>query len=276
MAGYFLGGIDQGFAQGFGEGAAIDANLATAGQNADLNSYANSLQGGVYTASRWLGGAGMLGLVAAGLPALSEYAAYGLTYAGSALLEGLGAASEYGGAVWGGGLASAAAIGVGSLENGQLSELAPGLEDLAQSRLSLEGEQVIPQLEQQQQTLASAAPGTTIAGDLTAAANRAAQSVGPGSGPVYGTQVHATFQAEVEALGQSGLQTEMSYLNGAEVPYGTPGSIRIDVGQYSANGQIQSVFDLKTGSATLTAARIQQIQQAVGSQVPVIVIRPNL
>jgi RHS repeat-associated protein len=144
MAGYFLGGIDQGFAQGFGEGAAIDANFATAGQIDSLNSYANSLQGDVYTASRWLGGGGLglLGLtgVAAALPVVSEYAAYGLTYAGSALLEGLGAASEYGGAVWGGGLASATAIGVGSLENGQFSELAPGLEDLAQSRLSLEAE----------------------------------------------------------------------------------------------------------------------------------------
>jgi len=120
----------------------------------------------------------------------------------------------------------------------------------------------------------AAAEGATTAEDLAAAANRAAQTVGPGSGPVYGTQVHTAFQAEVEALGQSGLRTEVSYLNGAEVPYGTPGSVRIDVGQYGANGQIQEVFDLKTGSATLTPARIQQIQQAVGSQVPVTIIRP--
>jgi hypothetical protein len=116
--------------------------------------------------------------------------------------------------------------------------------------------------------------GTTTLDQLSAAANRAAQSVGPGSGPVYGTQVHTAFQAEVEALGQSGLRTEISYLNGAEVPYGTPGSVRIDVGQYGANGQIQAVFDLKTGGASLTPARIQQIQQAVGSGVPVTIIRP--
>ena len=119
----------------------------------------------------------------------------------------------------------------------------------------------------------AAEAGTTL-DQLSAAANRAAQSVGSGSGPVYGTQVHTAFQAEVEALGQSGLRTEVSYLNGAEVPYGTPGSFRIDVGQYGANGQIQSVFDLKTGSATLTPARIQQIQQAVGSPVPVTKVRP--
>jgi len=122
--------------------------------------------------------------------------------------------------------------------------------------------------------LGSAAEGGTTLDQLSAAANRAAQSVGSGSGPVYGTQVHTAFQAEVEALGQSGLRTEVSYLNGAEVPYGTAGSVRIDVGQYGANGQIQSVFDLKTGSATLTPARIQQIQQAVGSPVPVTIVRP--
>lgn len=69
-------------------------------------------------------------------------------------------------------------------------------------------------------------------------------------------------------------QIGANYLDGAEVPYGTPGSIRIDVGQYDANGQIQAVFDLKTGSATLTPARIQQIQQAVGGQAPVTIIRP--
>jgi hypothetical protein len=124
----------------------------------------------------------------------------------------------------------------------------------------------------QQQEAAQISSGT--ADDLAAAANRAAQSVGPGSGAVYGTQVHAAFQAEVEALAQPGLQTEVSYINGVEVPYGTSGSVRIDVGQFDANGQIQAVFDLKTGSATLTPARIQQIQQAVGSQVPVTMIRP--
>jgi RHS repeat-associated protein len=115
--------------------------------------------------------------------------------------------------------------------------------------------------------------GTTL-DNLSAAAKRSAQSVGPASGPVYGTQVHVAFQAEVEAMNNSALRTEVSYLNGAEVPYGTQGSVRIDVGQYSADGQIQAVFDLKTGSATLTPARIQQIQQAVGSQVPVTIVRP--
>src|SRR5207247_3490911 len=38
---------------------------------------------------------------------------------------------------------------------------------------------------------------------LSAAAGRAAEGVGPGRGPVYGTNVHSAFQAEVEALGQS-------------------------------------------------------------------------
>ncbi len=129
-------------------------------------------------------------------------------------------------------------------------------------------------LEDGAQGAAAAAEGGTTLDELSAAANRAAQDFGTGRGPVYGTRVHAAFRAEVEALGRSGLRTEVSYLNGAEVPYGTPGSIRIDVGQYSTSGQIEAVFDLKTGSATLTPARIQQIQQAVGSQVPVTMVRP--
>ena len=116
-------------------------------------------------------------------------------------------------------------------------------------------------------------PGPAVGELLEGAASRAAATVGPGSGAVYGTRMHVAFRAEVEALGIPGLRTEVSYVNGVEVPYGTPGSVRIDVGHFDAAGQIQGVFDLKTGSATLTPARTQQIQQAVGSQVPVKEIR---
>ena len=66
----------------------------------------------------------------------------------------------------------------------------------------------------------------------------------------------------------------MSYLEGAEVSYGTSGSVRLDVAQYGANGELQAGFDLNAGSATLTPARIQQFQQAVGNPIPVGVIRP--
>jgi hypothetical protein len=56
------------------------------------------------------------------------------------------------------------------------------------------------------------------------------------------------------------INTEVSYLNGVEVERGTPGSVRLDVVEFGPDGQINAVYDLKTGSATLTLARIQQIQ----------------
>jgi hypothetical protein len=111
--------------------------------------------------------------------------------------------------------------------------------------------------------------------DLAAAAQRAAQTVGPGSGSVYGTKVHSAFENEVNALGKENVHTEVSYLNGQVVPYGTKGSVRLDVVNGPVNAPV-SVFDLKTGSASLTPARIQQIQSNIpgGSSVPVSEVRP--
>jgi hypothetical protein len=78
-------------------------------------------------------------------------------------------------------------------------------------------------------------------------------------------------------LGNANIRTEVSYLNGKEVDYGTPGSVRLDVVEYNANGNITGVYDLKTGSATLTPARIEQIQSnlpGAGGGVPVTEVRP--
>ena len=50
-----------------------------------------------------------------------------------------------------------------------------------------------------------------------------------GFGHVAGTKKHAVFTAEVNALQNKTLATEVSYLNGEIVPYGTRGSIRFDV-----------------------------------------------
>jgi hypothetical protein len=116
--------------------------------------------------------------------------------------------------------------------------------------------------------------GVSLADDLSGAAARARNTVGPGRGGVYGTRVHRAFEAEVNGLGRD-IQTEVSYLNGRVVRRGTPGSVRLDV----VNGPLDaptSVFDLKTGSATLTPGRIQQIQSHVpgGSGVPVFEVRP--
>jgi RHS repeat-associated protein len=119
-----------------------------------------------------------------------------------------------------------------------------------------------------------AAPARTLADDLAAAATRAQNTVGPGSGAAYGTRVHMAFRNEVRALGTPDVQAEVSFLNGRVVDYGTPGSVRLDAVEFGANGQVLNVFDLKTGSATLTPQRILQIQQQVGSPVPVNLLRP--
>jgi hypothetical protein len=108
---------------------------------------------------------------------------------------------------------------------------------------------------------------------LQGAASRAAQTMGPARGPVYGTLVHSAFKTEVDALGGS-LRTEVSVLNGNIVRYGTPGSVRLDAVEIGSNGQIQAVYDLKTGSAALTPSRTQQIQQAGKAPVPVYEVRP--
>ena len=139
----------------------------------------------------------------------------------------------------------------------------PGIADSSLSNIALNS------------NVLAAETGTTLADDLAAAATRAAQNVGPGSGPVYGTQVHTAFEVEARALGNPDLLTEQSYLNGVPVPRGMSGSVRLDV----VNGPVNaptSVFDLKTGSAILTPARIQQIQLHIpgGASVPVFEVRP--
>ncbi|MGA2280262.1 MAG: toxin TcdB middle/N-terminal domain-containing protein [Verrucomicrobiota bacterium] len=122
--------------------------------------------------------------------------------------------------------------------------------------------------------LGAAKSEATLANDLAGAATRAGETVGPGRGAVYGTQVHSAFANEVRALGNPNVQSEVSFLNGKIVNYGTPGSVRLDVVHFAPNNQVLSAFDLKTGSATLTPQRILQIQQQVGSPIPVNLLKP--
>jgi hypothetical protein len=108
---------------------------------------------------------------------------------------------------------------------------------------------------------------------LVAAANPARASVGKGRGGVYGTKVHTAFEKLAKGLG---FKTEQSYLNRLPVRRGTKDSIRVD----ALEGTVENptaVYDLKTGSATLSDARIKQIQQNLpnGQNVPVILIKPS-
>ena len=88
-----------------------------------------------------------------------------------------------------------------------------------------------------------------------------------GKGSVVGTKKHSLFKQKVDALGNPNLATEKTFLNGKEVRYGTKGGVRVDVIEYNPNGTV-TVYDLKTGNATLTQSRITQIQNAVNPTNP--------
>jgi len=105
-----------------------------------------------------------------------------------------------------------------------------------------------------------------VADELALAARRAAAAVGPGQGPVYGTKVHVAFKSEVLAIGNPYLKPEVSFKGGRIVPYGTPGSVRVDAALFDETGEnVLQLYDLKTGNAVLTPARIQQIQSAINA-----------
>jgi len=110
--------------------------------------------------------------------------------------------------------------------------------------------------------------------DLVGAAARAGRTMGPGKGPVYGTKFHVEFEKEVNALGYE--NTEVAYKNGVEVTPGTPGSVEVDVA-IGNRASPQAIYDLKTGSAKLTPARVAQLRQHVpnGQNIPIIEIKPS-
>ena len=113
---------------------------------------------------------------------------------------------------------------------------------------------------------------TNVANQLQTCANTANSKI-TGTGPVAGTQKHTAFATEVNALANKSLATEISYKNGEIVPYGTKGSIRFDVLQYNPQGVPIAAWDFKTGSATLTATRIEQMQTKSGLYIPIYVIK---
>ena len=122
---------------------------------------------------------------------------------------------------------------------------------------------------------AAPVPPRDSAQKLQAAATEASKTIGPGKGPAHGTNVHTEFEQKVNSLGDSNLHTEVSYKNGVEVPRGTEGSVRLDVVEGPRNAP-EAVFDLKTGKAKLSSARVEQIQANLpgGDSVPVTEVRP--
>jgi RHS repeat-associated protein len=104
-------------------------------------------------------------------------------------------------------------------------------------------------------------------------ATEAAAKLGTGKGAIYGTRVHSEFQVANKA---SGVKTEISYLNGKVVDYGTPGSVRLDAIR-GVDFAPKAVADLKTGAVGLTPARIAEIRShlPIGHNgIPIYEVRP--
>ena len=113
---------------------------------------------------------------------------------------------------------------------------------------------------------------SNISNQLQNCANNANAKVS-GNGAVAGTHKHTAFASEVNNLCNPNLRTEVSYLNGREVAYGTKGSIRFDVIQYNANGAPIAAWDFKTGAARLTTSRVSQMQAKSGLSIPIYMIK---
>ena len=114
-------------------------------------------------------------------------------------------------------------------------------------------------------------PFQNVTTQLNKIAKKAIQINGRGSGAAYGNKVHATFSKLANNLSVDGytIRTEVSYLNGKIVPYGTKGSARIDAALYDSHGQLVHAYDLKTGGASLSTNQIRHIQTQTRSKINV-------
>jgi dihydroxyacetone kinase DhaKLM complex PTS-EIIA-like component DhaM len=93
---------------------------------------------------------------------------------------------------------------------------------------------------------------------------------------IYGTAVHVAFGTSVRFQGLPGIgfnDVEQSFLSGTEVDrYGQAGSIRTDVVLRNDSGDIIAIYDVKTGGARLTSARVRELRDktGVGPNVPIV------
>jgi hypothetical protein len=98
---------------------------------------------------------------------------------------------------------------------------------------------------------------------------------GDGSGPWYGTRIHFLFATDVKlqnlpGIGKAGV--EQSFGWGDIADYGEDGTVRVDVYMRDETGKIIAIWDVKTGGAVLTGARVRELRAhaGVGTEVPVI------
>jgi|GEM_PF-5713479 len=98
---------------------------------------------------------------------------------------------------------------------------------------------------------------------------------GDGSGAWYGTRIHFLFANDVRLQNLPGIGwkgVERSFSLGDVADYGEDGTVRVDVYMRDGAGKIIAIWDVKTGGAVLTGARVKELraQAGVGSEVPVI------
>jgi len=107
-------------------------------------------------------------------------------------------------------------------------------------------------------------------------ADSATSALGAGKGAVHGSNVHAEFAKRVWALGDTRLHAEVSYKDGKIVPYGTPGSVRVDV-VYGDPAAPTALIDLKTGGAALSKSRANALvkKSPNGDKCRVYCVKPN-
>jgi len=103
------------------------------------------------------------------------------------------------------------------------------------------------------------------------------QSLGPGSGPIFGIRAHVEFGRRIKELNIPGIReegVEHSFSLGEAARYGLEGSVRTDVVLRDREGIPIAVYDLKTGNARLTPSRVREIRDALGRpNIPVIELR---
>ncbi|MBL6613334.1 MAG: hypothetical protein ISP49_00360 [Reyranella sp.] len=103
------------------------------------------------------------------------------------------------------------------------------------------------------------------------------ESLGVGSGPIFGIEAHFEFAKRVRALNIPGIReegVEQSFDVGRIVRYGLEGSVRTDIVLRDPSGIPIAIYDLKTGNAKLTPSRVQELRDAVKRKdIPVIELR---
>jgi hypothetical protein len=98
---------------------------------------------------------------------------------------------------------------------------------------------------------------------------------GDGSGAWYGTRIHLLFANDVRLQNLPGIGwngVEQSFSLGDIADYGEDGTVRVDVYMTDDAGKVIAIWDVKTGGAVLTGARVRELRAevGVGSEVPVI------